>query len=106
MLRHSGLAQTLRLLWRLKLAAVLALLLLAIVVCAVLAPYIAPHDPLETDITARLLPPQWLEGGSTEHVLGTDQIGRDILSRIIFGARVSLLVGMLAVFLSLLIGLP
>jgi peptide/nickel transport system permease protein len=106
MLRQSGLVQTLRLLWRLKLAAVAALLLLAIIVCALLAPYIAPHDPLETDITARLHPPQWLEGGSTEHVLGTDQVGRDILSRIIFGARVSLLVGMLAVLLSLLIGLP
>jgi peptide/nickel transport system permease protein len=101
-----GLGKMLRLLWRFKLATVAALLLLAIMVCAVLAAAIAPHDPLETDITARLSPPQWLEGGSAEHMLGTDQVGRDILSRIIFGGRVSLLVGTLAVLFSALIGIP
>src|SRR6266511_1137310 len=94
------------LLWRFKLTLVAGLLLLAIAVGAVLAPYLAPFDPLATDITARLKPPSWMEGGRPDYVLGTDQVGRDILSRIIFGARVSLLVGALAVLLAAAIGIP
>jgi ABC-type dipeptide/oligopeptide/nickel transport system permease subunit len=92
--------------WRLKLALAAGLLLLAIVVGAVLAPYLAPFDPLATDITARLKPPSWMAGGRPDSILGTDQVGRDILSRIIFGARVSLLVGALAVLLAAAIGIP
>jgi peptide/nickel transport system permease protein len=103
---HSTWQRPFRLLWRLKLALGAGLLLLAIVLGALFGPWLAPFDPLETDITARLQPPRWLEGGRAAYLLGTDQVGRDILSRIIFGGRVSLLVGTLAVLLSAVIGIP
>src|SRR3989449_8405567 len=59
---------------------------------AVLAPFIAPHSPTEQSLPDKLRPPAWQEGGSTTHLLGTDVLGRDVLSRIIYGARVSLIV--------------
>jgi peptide/nickel transport system permease protein len=68
-----------------------------IIAVAVLAPFVAPHDPNAQDLLSRLKPPVWQHGGTFEHPLGTDDLGRDILSRIIYGARVSLLVGLLAV---------
>ena len=67
-------------------------LLLLVVFAGVLAPWIAPEDPRKGNLRARMAPPIWLEGGSMEHVLGTDHLGRDILSRIVFGARISLIV--------------
>ena len=81
----------------------LAILVLNVAV-ALAAPVIAPHDPLDQDVARRLLPPVWLAGGGTAHLLGTDQLGRDILSRIIYGSRISLLIGLLSVALSLPIG--
>ena len=81
-----------------------ALIVLVNVAVAVLAPTVAPHDPLDQDIARRLLPPSWLVGGSPEHLLGTDQLGRDILSRMIWGSRVSLLIGLLSVLISLPVG--
>ncbi len=75
-------------------------LLLALVLAAVLAPVLAPHDPLEADVTQRLRPPVWAERGTAANLLGTDQLGRDVLSRTIYGARVSLLVGITAVLIS------
>jgi peptide/nickel transport system permease protein len=81
-----------------------ALIVLVNVAVAVLAPTVAPHDPLDQDIARRLLPPSWLAGGSPEHLLGTDQLGRDILSRMIWGSRVSLLIGLLSVLISLPVG--
>ncbi len=72
--------------------------------CAVLAPVIAPHDPYVQDLTNRLLPPVWQDGGSAAHLLGTDQFGRDLLSRVIYGARVTMLVGVGAVVVSGFIG--
>jgi peptide/nickel transport system permease protein len=74
------------------------------VVVALSAPVLAPHDPLDQDVARRLLPPVWLAGGGHEYLLGTDQLGRDILSRIIYGSRISLLIGLLSVVLSLPIG--
>jgi peptide/nickel transport system permease protein len=74
------------------------------VMVALSAPVLAPHDPLDQDVARRLLPPVWLAGGGHEHLLGTDQLGRDILSRIIYGSRISLLIGLLSVVLSLPIG--
>lgn len=65
---------------------VLAVLLVA----GAAAPFVAPHDPLQQDLRAALRPPFFQEGGSLTHVLGTDRLGRDMLSRLIFGARVSL----------------
>lgn len=81
-----------------------ALLVLAFVVAALLAPYLAPFDPTATNLRARQLPPAWLVGGNGLHLLGTDQLGRDILSRIIFGSRVALLVGLGGVALTSVVG--
>ncbi len=73
-------------------------LLLLIVLAAVLAPWLAPHDPLQQNIAYRLEPP------SAEFWLGTDSYGRDVLSRLIYGARVSLLVGFVAILIAMCIG--
>ena len=66
---------------------------IAILTCvaavAVFAPWLAPENPEEIVLTRRLTPPFWMEGGSLAHPLGTDSLGRDILSRLIFGSRVS-----------------
>jgi peptide/nickel transport system permease protein len=92
-------------LWRLKWGVGGAAIFIAIVLSAVFAPWIAPHDPVIVDIRHRMGPPAWMEGGTREHVLGTDQIGRDLLSRVIWGGRVSLVVGVTAVLLSSTIGI-
>lgn len=80
-------------LWRDKAGFTGAVLIAALVLMALTAPLIAPHDPTKQDLRARLKPPVWSEDGSWEHVLGTDHLGRDVLSRVIYGSRVSLLVG-------------
>jgi peptide/nickel transport system permease protein len=72
---------------------------------AVFGPLIAPHDPFAQDLTRRLVPPAWMEGGSPQNLLGTDQLGRDYLSRLIYGARISMLIGVLTVVTSGLIGI-
>jgi ABC-type dipeptide/oligopeptide/nickel transport system permease subunit len=94
----------LRRLWRLKWSVAAAALMLLIVASAVFAPVVAPHDPLVVNIKHRLAPPAWMEGGAVEHLLGTDQIGRDLLSRVIYGGRVSLVVGVAAVLISASLG--
>lgn len=76
----------------------------AVVLLAVLAPLVSPHDPYAQDLTARLLPSAWMEDGVWQHPLGTDKVGRDVLSRLIYGARISLLVGCVATLLGALIG--
>jgi peptide/nickel transport system permease protein len=63
---------------------------------ALFAPLLAPYSPIDQTLRDKLLPPFWMEGGSTKYLLGTDGFGRDILSRLIYGARVSLLVAVLA----------
>jgi len=74
---------------------------LGIVLLIALAPSLfAPHDPYEQNLPERLRPPVWLAGGHWDHLLGTDAVGRDVLSRMIFGARISLAVGVLAVVVS------
>ena len=78
--------------------------LAAIVAMALAAPLIAPHDPYNQDLAHRLIPPVWQAKGSWEHALGTDKLGRDYLSRLIFGARISLLIGTLTVLISGTIG--
>ncbi len=72
-------------------------ILACIAAVAVFAPWLAPENPEEIVLTRRLAPPFWMEGGSIAHALGTDSLGRDILSRLIFGSRVSLIVGLVAV---------
>ena len=85
--------------------ALLGLIVIVIyVVSAIAAPLIAPYDPTEQNLMARNRPPFWAEGGSFDHILGTDQLGRDLLSRIIYGGRVSILVGLLATGFSVLVG--
>jgi ABC-type dipeptide/oligopeptide/nickel transport system permease subunit len=81
-----------------------AITLFAIVLAAVTAPSLAPHDPGRQSLLRRYTPPAWLAGGRVEYPLGTDHIGRDVLSRIVHGARVSLLVGISAVLLASSIG--
>jgi peptide/nickel transport system permease protein len=91
-------------LWRLKWGLVAAVVMLLIVGVAAAAPWIAPYSPVEVDIRHRLAPPAWMDRGTPDHVLGTDQIGRDLLSRMIYGGRVSLLIGVAAVLVSSTIG--
>ncbi len=77
---------------------------LLIVGVTVLAPWLAPHDPYTGRIVERLLPPAWMTGGRAEFLLGTDQIGRDILSRLLYGGRISILVATLAVGVACSVG--
>ena len=83
---------------------VFGLLLLAIVLAAVFAPWVAPHDPLQQSLRTRLDPPFWIDGGSTAFPLGTDRLGRDILSRVIYGARTSLAIGLIALVIGGVLG--
>lgn len=85
-------------------ACVALAVLVVLVFLAIGAPALPIADPLDQDLVGRLLPPVWAPDGSWAHPLGTDQLGRDILSRVIWGARVSLLVGVAAVIISGLIG--
>ncbi|MEC8484301.1 MAG: ABC transporter permease subunit, partial [Pseudomonadota bacterium] len=82
-------------------------LVFIIIIClmALFADVVAPHSPSDQARDALLLPPAWMEGGNWAYVLGTDDVGRDILSRIIHGARLSLSVGLVAVTASLLMGI-
>jgi len=75
-------------------------ILAALVLTAVFAPYLAPQSPTEGDITQKLIPPVWMERGEGRHPLGTDRFGRDVLSRVIYGSRISLVVSLLAIGLS------
>jgi peptide/nickel transport system permease protein len=69
----------------------------ALVFAAIFAAYLAPQSPTAGDITTKLIPPIWMERGDAEHPLGTDRFGRDVLSRIIYGSRISLLVSLIAI---------
>jgi peptide/nickel transport system permease protein len=79
-------------------------LLALIVLVALLAPMLAPYDPYAQDLGRRLIPPIWHDRGTWTHMLGTDNLGRDYLSRIIYGARISLLIGVSVMVISGLIG--
>jgi peptide/nickel transport system permease protein len=75
-----------------------------LVLTAIFADFIAPYDPVETSLTARLLPPSFVSGGNPAYFLGTDGLGRDVLSRIIFGSRVSLSVAVMVIVITAGIG--
>jgi peptide/nickel transport system permease protein len=81
-------------------AAVPIAILSLVALVAIFADFIAPHDPQVGILGARFKPPFWQAGGSTEYLLGTDHLGRDVLSRLIFGARVSIVVGFMAVIIA------
>ncbi len=80
------------------------LLLIVLVIPAAFADVIAPHDPKLGSLSKKLLPPVWMEGGTTEHLLGTDRVGRDILTRIMYGARVSVVTAVIAIFIAGVVG--
>ena len=82
-----------------------ALIVGAVLLVAIIAPYIAPHDPFVQDLNLRMVPPEWMDGGSSLHPLGTDQLGRDYLSRLMYGARISMTIGIFTVITSGLIGI-
>ena len=79
-------------------------LLLLIILAAILAPLLAPHSPYSQELLARLSPPAWLPGGSWERPLGADDLGRDVLSRLLYGSRVSLVVGLSAALIGSVVG--
>jgi len=72
--------------------------------CALFAPWLAPHDPEEQNLIARLLPPAWMAGGDPSYLLGTDSLGRDVLSGLLYGARVAAYVAVVASFGAMLLG--
>ena len=106
---ESPFRQQLRFFWRALLrdrSGMIGLgLFLLIVLTAIFAPQIAPHDPLEQNLRAAKTPPAWTAEGSWEYPLGTDNLGRDLFSRIVYGSRVSMLVGFFGVLIAAGIGL-
>jgi len=96
--------RTLYTLWKLRMGTLGSLIVVFACSVAIFAAFIAPYNPYEGDITKRLMPPFWKEGGSRDHILGTDHVGRDLLTRIIFGSRVSLVVGFASAIISVTIG--
>jgi peptide/nickel transport system permease protein len=80
------------------------LILLGLIVTAIFAPQVAPHNPIRERLIDRLLPPAWAKDGEWQYLLGTDHLGRDLVSRMIYGSRVSLVVGSAAVILGGVLG--
>src|SRR6266540_1793501 len=103
-IRASGWERTVTSLGRLRPLAAGGLILAVAMGAAVLAPLLAPHDPYAQAVGARLIPPVWEEGGGWANALGTDPLGRDLLSRIIYGARISISAAALAVSVSMVLG--
>ena len=101
--RHPMLEQ-LSQLWRNKIAIAGLIIVIFFVLAAIFAPQLSPYDPLDTSLYDQLKPPVWHETGTWEHVLGTDDLGRDILSRLVFGARISLMVSVVSVGLAFFVG--
>ncbi|WP_038207504.1 ABC transporter permease [Xenophilus azovorans] len=88
-------------------AIVAAVIAFVCIFCSVFAGWVAPHNPFDLaslDLMDARLPPAWMEGGSAKYLLGTDDQGRDILSALIYGARISLVVGVVSVLLSVFVG--
>ncbi len=79
-------------------------ILLAILVMAVFAALLTSHNPYDQDLLSRTSPPFWMDGSTPDHWLGTDQLGRDYLARLLFGARISLIIGVVAALISGVIG--
>jgi len=96
----APLGRFLKELWRDKAGFTGFAFLVLLVLAALFAPLLAPHDPVAQSVLARLKPPIWMEGSVSGHLLGTDMLGRDILSRLLFGARSSLLVSVSVVALA------
>ena len=82
-----------------------AVIVVGVALVAIFAPLLVPHDPFQQDLNLRLVPPSFMAGGRPDHFLGTDQLGRDYFSRLIYGARISMLIGVATVITSGLIGI-
>jgi peptide/nickel transport system permease protein/dipeptide transport system permease protein len=101
--RHPMVEQLSRL-WQNKTAVAGLVVIVIFFLAAIFAPWLTPHDPLETSLYDQLKPPVWDEKGTWKNILGTDDLGRDTLSRIIYGARVSLVVAVVSVGLAFFFG--
>ena len=103
--RTKRFVQALRSLLRSKLGLLGLIIVLISGLTAIFAPLVTPHDPAQINTAHMFLPPAWMDGGMKEHLLGTDNLGRDVFSRVVYGTRISLIVGILAVVVSGAIGL-
>jgi ABC-type dipeptide/oligopeptide/nickel transport system permease subunit len=92
------------LLWRDRSGFIGLVIFLSVTIAAVFAPWIAPYDPLRVDFQGSKLPPAWEQGGEIQHLLGTDNLGRDMFSRVIYGARVSLFVSFIGAVIATALG--
>src|SRR3990170_3863650 len=90
--------------WKLRMSVAGGIVLLVLSLMAIFAPLLTPYTTNEGSIRERLIPPVWQDGGAWSHPLGTDGIGRDYATRLLYGARVALSVGLLATFISGAIG--
>ena len=101
---RGPLAEALLRLRKNKIAVAGLIIICVFLIMALFAPFIAPHDPLEQSLYDKLKPPFWAEKGDWKYPLGTDDFGRDLLSRIIYGSRISMIVGVVAVAIALFFG--
>jgi len=102
---ESPLRRNLKLFLSSRLSTLAAIFVFVFVGMAIFAPFVAPHDPNETDLFRRLQPPWWIEGGELAYFLGCDGLGRDIFSRIIYGARISIFIGLSVITVATSIGI-
>lgn len=103
--KESQFAQNFKAFMQNRLAFSCIIVVVLFVLTAIFAPWIAPHDPNETDLFRRLQPPAWYAGGEWSYLLGCDALGRDILSRIIYGSRISIFIGTAVILVATAIGL-
>lgn len=103
--KESRFAQNIKIFMQNRLAFSCIILVLLFVLAAIFAPWITPHDPNETDLFRRLQPPAWYPDGDWAYLLGCDALGRDILSRLIYGSRISIFIGTAVILVATVIGL-
>lgn len=103
---QGWLRSAMRRLWRDRVALLGLVVICCTVLAAIFAPALSPDDPIKNHLLDRLTPPMWVPGGMPGYPLGTDTLGRDVLSRLLYGARVSLIVGLSAVLVSGVLGVP
>lgn len=100
----TGLRHWVYLLFKSPVGTIGFIILVVVLFCSIFAGFISPHDPALLNLPEMLIPPAWCEGGSMNHLLGTDSLGRDVFTRILYGSRISLLVGICSVVVAGIIG--
>jgi peptide/nickel transport system permease protein len=98
-LRPGGFRRAMKQLRRSPVGMIGTFMVVSVVLVALLAPLLAPHDPSQHNRRERFQPPVWMDGGNTTYLLGTDQLGRDVLSRLLYGSRISVAVGVASVII-------